>query len=238
MIDGILSPEHINDDFRLALVNAIYFQAEWSQQFEESFTEEEVFFPALDGGDKEIRIPTMHQSGEFAHMSGEHLSALQLPFKSGSFLIVLPKPGQFAKVVNEFNMEQLETILRSLAPAQVCLSLPRFNLESKFSLKETLSSLGLAVCFNDLEAEFPGMTTTGIEMVVSEVLHRARIKLDEHGVEAAAATAVLLALAGGIEPEPLMEIPFVVDRPFLFMVLEDQTDSILFAGRVIHPVAN
>lgn len=115
------------------------------------------------------------------------------------------------------------------------MDMPKFGVESSFSLKSALEALGLEKTFHALESDFSGITSDSRGVYVTEVLHKARIRVDEEGVEAAAATAVVAAFAagpGGPEPIP---IRVEVNCPFLFLIVDPASGAILFAGRAIRP---
>jgi serpin B len=167
------------------------------------------------------------------------VEAVDIPYKAMSMLVLLPKPGMLASLEQELSGSALERIDRQLTTQEVGLGLPKFAIESGYQLRKYLRSLGVEAAFDETAADFGGITDDPLGLVISEVIHRARIRVDEHGTEAAAATAATAMVAVGatalvMPPKP---IPFIVNRPFLFFIRDDVTKTILFAGRVTNPAA-
>jgi serpin B len=125
----------------------------------------------------------------------------------------------------------LAAALAELQGGEVQLSMPRFEFESEFGLRETLAGLGMPTGFSS-QADFSGMDGTR-ELFISDVVHKAFVSVDEEGTEAAAATAVIMAATA--MPEVLGEV--TVDRPFLFLIRDLPTGAILFIGRVMNPAS-
>jgi serpin B len=113
----------------------------------------------------------------------------------------------------------------------VILSLPRFSYESAFGLNDSLRALGLTDAFDPDLADFSGMDGAQ-DLFIGSVLHKAFVAVDENGTEAAAATAVIMQITSAIVGEP---IEFTVDRPFIFLIRDNQTGTVLFVGRVMAP---
>ena len=203
---------------RFVLTNAIYFNGNWAFQFEEEFTQDEPF-TLLDGST--VTVPMMSQTEPFLYAEGEGYQALALPYQGVpvSMLFVLPAEGQFAEIEEMFSAEFLNEIATNLATQPVELSVPKFTFESEFNLSQTLAEMGMPSAFGG-EADFSGMTGER-DLFISDVVHKAFVAVDEEGTEAAAATAVIMKL----------------DRPFLFLIRDDDMGTILFAGRVLNPEA-
>ncbi len=123
----------------------------------------------------------------------------------------------------------VEAALDSTNYQQIDLTMPRFEFDDEFSLGETLADMGMPLAFSDA-ADFSGMTGQR-DLFISAVIHKAFVAVDEEGTEAAAATAVGMALSA--MPSDPVEVR--VDRPFVFFIRDIQTGSILFAGRVLNP---
>jgi len=107
--------------------------------------------------------------------------------------------------------------------------MPKFEFDSEFSLKKTLSAMGMPIAFSG-DADFSGITGNR-ELWIADVIHKAFISLDEEGTEAAAATAVVMPRLS-IPEEP---VEFNVDRPFIFLIRDIETEAILFVGRIVDP---
>jgi len=221
----------INNLTRLVLANAIYFKAGWVHPFEASATTPEPFY-LLDGST--VDIPTMNQSETFALADMGDYRAVELPYLGGgaSMIVLLPDEGQFKAVESRLSAEDIEAVLAALRPAQVALSLPKFATETAFNLNEPLKALGMVDAFDIERADFSGMTGKP-ELYIGNVLHKAFVEVNEQGTEAAAATAVIMQLRSA----PQEAIEFRVDRPFIYLIRDGSTGSLLFIGRVVDPSA-
>jgi serpin B len=229
----------VKADTRLALVNAIYFLGDWAEPFKKSATRPEPFFTSAT---EKKDVPTMH-SGEYLRFARkEGWKALELPYKGGqmSMLLVLPdKVDGVAALESTLTAPGLDAIVKSLASTKVIVSLPKFQVDPPGSLPlgETLASMGMPVAFDRQRADFTGIANPPApqdRLVIAEVFHKAFVKVDEKGTEAAAATAVLMERAGAAPPrEPPAE--FKADHPFLFFIRDNQSGLLLFMGRVADP---
>jgi serpin B len=226
-----LIPEGAIDPLtRLVLTNAIYFNAAWNYPFEESLTEDGSF-DLLDGG--EVSVPMMMQTESFGYAEGEGYQAVELLYagRELSMVILLPKAGEFEAFERSLDADRVDAIVEALAHREVALTMPKFEFDSRFSLSRSLAAMGMQDAFNDA-ADFSGMTGDR-DLFISDVIHQAFVSVDEAGTEAAAATAVIMAeLAMPEEP-----VEFTVDHPFMFMIRDIETGTILFVGRVVDPSA-
>jgi serpin B len=215
---------------RLVLTNAIYFNAAWAEPFESDFTQDGPFY-LLDGG--EISVPMMRQTTSLPYHAGEGYQAVELFYDSYelSMVILLPAEGGLEAFESSLDAEKLASIIQELSHEQVALTMPRFEFDAEFSLKQALAALGMAQAFTD-DADFSGMTGNR-ELFISEVLHKAFVSVDEAGTEAAAATAVVMKESAA----PAEPIEVTLDHPFLFLIRDVQTGTILFLGRVVDPSA-
>ncbi|HTX79549.1 MAG TPA: serpin family protein, partial [Longilinea sp.] len=216
---------------RLVLANAIYFKAPWMQQFESSATQNEDFHH-LDGST--VSVPMMQRSGEMSYAEGNNFQLLELPYAGGqvSMYVLLPKAGQFADVAKNLTAAQLDQAIASLQSTQVDLSLPKFKFDWSAALPDALKALGMTDAFDD-QADFSGMDGAH-DLYISNVLHKSFVSVDEDGTEAAAATAVVVGLmAMPVQQNP---VTFKADRPFLFLIRDNPTGTIIFMGQVMDPV--
>ncbi len=214
---------------RLVLTNAIYFNAAWAVPFDQDLTSEGPF-TLLDG--EQISVPMMRQTEGLPYAAGEGYQAVELYYDGGelSMVVVLPKEGGFEAFDGSLDAARLAEIEAGLSHQQVALSMPRFEFDSQFSLSEALASLGMEVAFTDA-ADFSGMTG-GPDLLISEVLHKAFVSVDEEGTEAAAATAVVMNLTSAPAGDP---VQMTIDRPFVFFIRDVETGTVLFLGRVLDP---
>lgn len=223
---GVLNPLT-----RLVLTNAVYFKGNWATQFDEKNTREEDF---KTGVESTIKVPMMSMTGDevkFSYTETDKLQALELPYEDEelSMLILLPKGDNLSSVEASLSLEELTKLREGLQKKGVDVYLPRFKFETKYSLKNTLETMGMPTAFS-LVADFSGMDGTK-GLLISEVIHQAFVKVNEEGTEAAAATAVVMEL----KSVPAPNIVFRADHPFIFFIIEKETDSILFMGRMANP---
>jgi serpin B len=230
-IQDLIPPGGINSLTRLVLTNAIYFNAAWESKFTEEATRDLPFY-TLDG--ESVIVPMMKQTESFGYAEGGDYQAVELPYDGGelSMVIILPAEGMFTEFENTLDYEQVDGIIGKLEDKRVRLTMPKFEFESEFSLKQALSALGMAEAFLG-SADFSGMTGNN-DLFIGDVVHKAFVLVEEGGTEAAAATAVIMPTSA---PGPKPEEPVVVtiDRPFVFLIRDIETGAILFVGRVMNP---
>lgn len=218
---------------RLVLVNAIYFKGNWASRFDKDTTMNAEFWVTPDTS---VTVPMMTQEHEFkyADIPQEHLQILELPYEGEdlSMIILLPteKDG-LAALENSLCMEKLDGWLEPLWPQKVMVYIPKFKLNSGFSLAKMFSAMGMPDAFQEGVADFSGMDGTR-ELHISAVIHKAFVEVHEEGTEAAAATAVVMK-GRGISFAPTLT--FRADHPFLFLIRDNRSGSLLFLGRVIDP---
>ena len=226
-----LIPQGVIDALtRLVLTNAIYFNAAWQYPFNEDLTRDGSFY-LLDGG--EVTVPMMRQTELLGYTEGDGYQAVELLYDGGelSMVILLPAPGQFEAFEGALDAQQVDGIIERLEQRQVTLTMPKFEFESSFGLKEALSEMGMPVAFSE-SADFSGMTGNR-DLFIADVVHKAFVSVDEAGTEAAAATAVVMAMTA--VPDTPVEV--TVDHPFIFLIRDIETDTILFVGRIVNPGA-
>jgi serpin B len=156
--------------------------------------------------------------------------AIELPYvgEQISMIILLPKDGWFEEFERSLDAKELASIVEGLKLETVVLTMPKFRLTSEFSLANTLAALGMQDAFTGA-ADFSGMDGTR-SLFIDNVVHKAFVSVDEAGTEAAAATAALVHI--GI---PSRVIHITIDHPFIFLIRDIETKTILFIGRVIDP---
>jgi len=215
---------------RLVLTNAIYFNAAWQYPFSEDMTEDGLFYP-LDGG--KVTVLMMKQTEFFGYTEGDGYQAVELKYDGGelSMIILLPQADQFETFEASLDAQRVDSIVKALEPKKVTLTMPRFEFESSFSLREILAMMGMPVAFSG-DADFSGMTGNR-DLFIADVVHKAFVSVDEAGTEAAAATAVVMALTA-VPGEP---VEVTIDRPFIFLIRDIETGTILFVGRIMNPSA-
>lgn len=231
-ITELVAPGALSPMTRLVLCNAIYFKGDWARQFDPSATREADFYATPE---RTVKVPLMYQS---LNLKGRALtdgpSVFELPYQGGelSMIVLLPKAkDDLGALEGRLTQENLDRWLAELAQsreAKAQVFLPRFKLSSLFALENTLAEMGMASAFG-AGADFSGMTGKR-DLSISAVAHQAVVEVNEQGTEAAAATAVIMERTS-LSP---MQV-FRADHPFIFLIRENQTGSVLFLGRVMDP---
>ena len=227
-IKELLKPPHVPPLTTLILVNAIYFKGNWASQFDPEDTEDGPFDRLV--GDA-VGAPMMRQKARFGYRETDDLQVLELPYVGGdlSMLVLLPRERDGLPALEAaLTVENLALWTQRLHATEVQVLLPRFKLSGEFDLGETLKAMGMVDAFD--AADFSGMTGQR-DLFISAVVHKAFVDVNEEGTEAAAATAVVMGRGFSFTPV------FEADHPFLFLLRENSTGSILFLGRVMDPTA-
>uniref|UniRef100_A0A1I8IIS6 SERPIN domain-containing protein n=1 Tax=Macrostomum lignano TaxID=282301 RepID=A0A1I8IIS6_9PLAT len=231
-IRELLAQGSLDSNTRLVLVNAIYFKGDWKHTFNPESTYDGQFESA-PGSQSPIRM--MQQTQQFPYAEGRGLRIVQLPFAGGScsMLIVLPfeRHGLSAALQAVGSLEDILALAGSATEQEVDLHLPRFKVETQFSLSDSqyLPAMGVKRLFERGHADLSGISTAE-NLFVSKVVHKACLEVNEEGAEAAAVTAVAIACFS----MPMM-MPFFVTEPFLVLIKDEATNSVLFAGRINQP---
>jgi len=225
---GILTPET-----SLVLTNAIYFKSPWEEAFMERLTKKEPF--SLNRN-KKIEVPMMNRTAHFGYGKTGDIEIAEIPYQNGelSMVVLLPRHVEgLSKVEASLTYDKLRAMLMTMASKKLQLALPKFKTTSSFSLGGTLKKMGMNSAFTFGPADFSGMDGTR-KLYISEVVHKAFVDVNEKGTEAAAATAVVMR-AGSAAPMKEEILPFKVDRPFIFLITDRKSGSILFMGRIQNP---
>ena len=228
-IKDIIRPNDLNPATVLVLVNAIYFKGNWASQFSADQTHTTEF--TLPGGEKK-NVAMMQQEGRFGYRDLEDAQVLELPYvgEQLSMFIVLPRETDGLRDLEDVLTEKnLRSWTSNLPRTTVRVFLPKFKVTwGTFGLKEPLQALGMRDAFVSGRADFSGMDGTK-RLFIGRVLHKASIEVNEKGAEAAAATAVVMMRA------PERTHTFRADHPFLLLICDKSTGSILFLGRIVDP---
>ncbi len=229
-IKDLIPPGAVNALTRLVLCNAIYFMGTWHHPFKKEWTREDTFYV---GAGHEVTVPMMTQTEKFRYREFENFTAIEMPYakKRLSMIVFLPKDraglARLEKEVTYARVKEWMDLLSRSMERKVKVVFPKFKTTSAFQLADVLSRMGMPHAFVD--ADFSGMTGNR-ELAISQVIHKAFVEVHEKGTEAAAATAVVMAKAMALEPQL-----FRADHPFLFLIRENRTGTILFVGRVVDP---
>ena len=224
-IDKMIEPP-ISPDVIMYLINAIYFKGQWTKQFDKKLTFAGTF-NTEDGQKKEVQM--MSRKGEIEYGEVNNSKIVRLPYGNGKTAMYCILPEQGVKVndyIEEFDIEKWKELKESLSKQDdVILHLPRFKLEYGIkNLNDTLTELGMGEAFSE-SADFSGIRD---DIYISRVLHKAVIEVNEEGSEAAGVTVVEMKETAARDP-----IMFIADRPFIFLIADDETGTILFMGKLI-----
>ncbi|MCB1955067.1 MAG: serpin family protein [Rhodocyclaceae bacterium] len=233
-----LLPAHaINGDTRLVLVNAIYFLGDWETPFEPARTRSAAFWKSTS---EAIEVSTMNRVGSMSYARRDGISAVELPYQGGalSMLVVVPDAVDgLAALEASLDADSFDALIGALQPQQVWAAIPRFEIApaESLSLADPLVALGMRDAFDREKADFTAMADPpgpDDRLSIDKVFHKAFVKVDEQGTEAAAATAVVMQRAGAAM---VKRIEFKADRPFLFVIRDRKSGLVLFMGRVADP---
>ena len=236
-IREILSSADLSLTTKLVLVSSLYFKAKWSEVFYKQNTRLQPFY----ANDESLIIPLMSTTSTFPFYEDESVSILEMPYVHPnptlpklSMLVFLPHDKQgLPAFEKELILDRLEYWIPSLNSEKVLVTLPRFTVESSFSLKDTLTKMGMPNAFAD-NADFSKITGNK-DLKIGNVIHKTFVAVDESGTEAAGATAITMTMKSSFFPgAPKI---FKADHPFMFMIIEKTTGAILFMGRVINPTS-
>lgn len=229
-IKDLLQPGVITDLTRFVLTNAIYFKASWLFPFEEDKTEPADFHLA---NGSTVQADMMHQQDVLeirAAVIGD-TKVVEVPYDGGNVSMLVFLPDSIEDFDDALDADFIDDAVAQLSQHVVTLSLPKFDITLPLNLKGTLQSMGMVEAFTN-DADFTGITDEIKPLKITDVVHKAFIAIDESGTEAAAATAVII----GTESAPVgPELDFIADRPFFFVIRDNDTDTILFMGRVSEP---
>ena len=225
---------------RLVITNAIYFKGNWVKQFDTNETTDAEFRTTPQ---KTVKVPMMQRTDEdamYLYTENSDLQMLSMPYehttgKEFSMVVLLPKADRLTTMEGSLNATTLSALQQSAKLRRVMVYFPKYTLDTRYSLPDTLGAMGMPMAFTG-NADFSGMDGTK-NLLISDVIHQAFVDVNEEGTEAAAATAVVVKLAAAPEtPEPIPV--FRADHPFIFLIQDNETGSILFMGRLSDPTAS
>jgi serpin B len=223
-VKGLFPQGVLNDRTRLVLTNATYFKAGWQSTFNEKATRKADFHLSKD---KKVTVQMMNQDGRFGYYRGKGFQVLELPYRDDllRMLVFLPDEGKLADFEKGLTYRSLNLWKGELRRTRLDVSLPRFEQAGEFRLDKTLQKMGMRKAFARGEADFSGIAKG--DLFIQAVVHKAWVKVDEQGTEAAGATGVVI----GDDSAPPQ---FLANRPFVFLIYA-RTGSVLFLGRVVEP---
>jgi len=224
--------DEISSDEIMFLINAIYFNGKWQTQFEKSQTQDGSFSLSIGSS---VTVPYMKIKEKFGYSEQTGYEALKMPYGRGKFgmVLLLPNVGKTPdQLMNQMSSSSWAALKNALAAStKVDVWLPRFKFSWESDLNGILTSLGMGVAFSDIQANFSKINATE-KLFITKVKHKSFIEVNEEGTEAAAVTSIGIGVTsigiGGPE--------FHATRPFVFLITEEDTGAILFAGKVENPL--
>jgi serpin B len=230
-IRDLLQPGTIKPLTRVVLTNAVYFKGDWACQFKKDRTQE---WPFTLAGGSTVKTPLMRQQARFRYHDGGSLQVLEMPYvgKELNMVVLLPKKVDgLPALEKDLTAAKLAGWIKAVKDTEVIVTLPRFKMTQAYGLNEVLASLGMTDAFNARKADFSGIDGRK-DLLISVVVHKAFVDVNEKGTEAAAATGVVADQASA----EIQVIPeFKADHPFVFLIRDRRSDSILFLGRLANP---
>jgi serpin B len=230
-IKDLIPPSSLDARTRLVLTNAVYFKGNWVHPFDKKNTRDEDFTTASQ---QKTKTPLMHRKSSAGYAEDETLQALEIPYAGAdlSMVVLLPKKSDgLPDLEKAVTLDKLTLLISKLRVREVDVYLPKFKMETSFSLKATLQAMGMKRAFSG-DADFSGISSTE-HLYISDVIHKAFVDVNEEGTEAAAATGVPMRAMAVRRPTPVPV--FRADHPFLFMIRDTKAGSVLFLGRLTAP---
>ena len=236
-IDKVLEPSEISKESLVYLMNALYFKAEWSHtgMFKEEDTKSESF---KRHNGRTTKVKMMNNSGSHSYAIMDRYKVLALPYSNGKFnmYVLLPDENDIEGMIKTLQNTAWSDILGNLkSDAKVHVKLPKFEIENKSDLKNCLINLGVEKAFSSKSADFSGMfKANNLLAEINKVIQKSRISVTEWGTEAGSVTEVGM-LCGSAGSGPKNEVYFHADHPFVFVIGEKNSKTILFTGVVMKP---
>ena len=230
-ITDLIQPGVLNPATRLVLVNAIYFKGQWAREFEKQNTAKASFSVTPT---QKLQVPLMNLTADFKYAEVEGLQLLELPYAGDDLTMVVLLPRELDGLKGMEDLLNEQSLGRWLAQAReqkVAVLLPKFKLAAQFSLAKQLAEIGMTDAFSP-RANFSGMDGER-DLFISAVVHKAFVDVNEEGTEAAAATGVVMRSMAVFRPLPIPT--FRADHPFVFLIRDTHSGSILFLGRMADP---
>lgn len=216
---------------RLVLVNAIYFKGRWATEFDQRHT---IKAPFAVAPTQKPDVPLMSLTADFKYAELDGLQLLELPYAGDDLdmVVLLPREIDGLKGVEDrLDTQTLDGWLAQAREQKVAVFLPKFKLAAQFSLAKPLGEMGMTDAFSP-RVDFSGMDGAR-DLFISAVVHKAFVDVNEEGTEAAAATGVVVRSMAMMQPRPTPI--FRADHPFIFLIRDNRSGSLLFLGKLVDP---
>lgn len=225
-IEELVDKNSLDELTRLVLLNAIYFKADWKYKFDETQTRQMIFY----GIKRQYIAHYMHMRQTMDFYKNDKLVALALPYtdNQATLFVIMPVDENINIFLNELNYRTFKDIKSNMQPTKVDFFIPKFRIDTRYKLKETLKKMGMIQAFTN-SANFNKMNGRS-DLMIDEVIHQAFIETDENGTEAAGATAVVVREKSAPQYEYIN-----FNKPFVFVIQENLKGSTLFIGRFMKP---
>lgn len=226
MIDGLLN--EISDEAMMYLINAVAFEGEWEQSYEDSQINEEGAFTDAAGVSSTV---TMLNSTENVYIEDAYATGFVKPYKGGqyAFMAILPEENMsLPDYISKMNGADFISMYKNSSYEEVIVKLPEFTYEYEKDLSDTLADMGMEQAFGE-NADFSRMEETG-SLCISRVMHKTFIDVDRNGTKAAAVTSVEMKCTSAIDEEPPKTV--ILDRPFIYAIIDTDTGLPVFIGAV------
>ncbi|XP_073465669.1 corticosteroid-binding globulin-like [Aquarana catesbeiana] len=217
--------KNLHKHAQLVLINYVLFKGEWQEPFDSDSTTVEKFFVDKD---TEVDVPMMYHTGYYNiyHDTDLPCTVVELPYKdNASMIIAMAEPGKIHEVEQGFSAKTIQRWRTSLSKEYIKLHMPKFSISSTIDLREALKAFGINIAFSD-EADFLGITSE-VRLKVEKAIHKAVLDVNEKGTVAAAVVAISFRRLAFEEIN--------IDRPFISIIYEHNTNSILFMATVMNP---
>ncbi len=220
--------DQVDPDAVMFLINAIYFKGKWMYQFDKKKTTKQDFI--LEDGNR-VKVDMM-DGGEITipYYENDIFQMIDLPYGDSIFSMSILLPLHNNKVddiIANLDISSWNDYVKNMAPLKMPVQIPRFKIEFKDSLKNVLIDLGMYKAFNPAQADFTKIRKSG-GIFIDDVIHQSFVEVDEKGTEAAAATVVIIK-------DTSAGIYFYANRPFVFVIRDNRTNSVLFIGKMMNP---
>lgn len=232
LIKNIIGPNNIDNHTKIVITSSVYFEGTWEDEFDKRETKKDKFYY---GGNDNISIDFMHKTEDLKYCENPQFQCVCIPYKGTkeSFCIVLPseKLG-IRNIEKRLNSSFIDSLLSNMNYSAVKMSLPKFQLETSYSLRKPLNNMGLRLAFTK-NANFRGISKEG-ELLINTINHKAYIDINEEKTKASAASIVSMT-SGSAKATREKPKSFIANHPFIFIILNRETKGILFIGRYVNP---